>query len=219
MELTPIEVRVLGVLVEKDRTTPDSYPLTTNSLVNACNQKTSRHPVMTVSSAEVDATMLLLRDAKLARTVRGVSERTYKHRHTFQEALSLDDEQIAVLAVLMLRGAQSPGELRTRTERYISFADLAAVERALGHLASRDEPLVRNVGRASGQSQDRWIHLLLDDDAPIPEPVPAPEPSPGVAPALVVGTDEVAALRAEVVELTRLVERLYGELGIGFDTE
>ncbi len=242
LELTANEVRVLGALVEKDRTTPDSYPLSTNALVAACNQKTSRDPVLSLSAADVDAAMLELRQRELARTVKGAGERSYKHRHVFQAALNLDDEQVSLLAVLMLRGPQTPGELRTRTERYVSFAGTEEVERALGHLASRPEPLVRNLGRGPGQSQDRWIHLLADVDADAPdaegpaaeravEPAVAPTEEPrqsGLASAPPTATSlgpaatsaaaapagEVAQLRAEVVELRQLVEQLYDQLGV-----
>ncbi len=231
VELTPIEIRVLGSLVEKDRTTPDSYPLSTNALLAACNQKTSRDPVMALSAADVDTAMLELRRRELARTVKGAGERSYKHRHVFQQAMGLDDEQLAILSVLMLRGPQSPGELKTRTERYVPFPGTDEVERALGHLAARDEPLVRNVGRGSGQSQDRWIHLLTDGDAPEPlaaEPVSVEQlgveqrsvkqqsPMGNAAPsqAAAAPNSEVVLLRSEVAELRRLVEQLYEQLGM-----
>ncbi len=193
MELSVIEIRVLAALVEKDRTTPDSYPLSTNALVAACNQKTSRDPVMSLSASDVDDAMKSLRLNEWARTVKGTGDRSYKHRHLLPEKLSLDDEQTALLAVLMLRGAQSPGELKTRTERYIGFDDLHTIERALGHLAARDVPLVVNVGRKSGQSQDRWMHLMNDPDEiapPVaaagwqpgdPQPAAAPEPEAPIA--------------------------------------
>ncbi len=233
VELSPIEIRVLGALVEKDRTTPESYPLSTNALVAACNQKTSRDPVFALSNAEVDSAMLELRQRELARTVKGAGERSYKHRHTFQQALGLDDEQLSLLAVLMLRGPQTPGELRSRTERYVSFPGTEEVERALGHLAARDEPLVRNLGRGPGQSQDRWMHLLTDPAAlPVPQAdvlatasvAPAAAAPPSSLPSST-GTPATAggpaddALRAEVAELRRLVERLYEQLGVELDDE
>ncbi len=163
--LTAEELRVLACLVEKSFTTPDQYPLTTNSLTNACNQKTSRDPVVDYSSQLVDRTMLALRDGGWARSVRGVGNRAFKHKHVMDERLGVTQAEQAILAVLALRGAQSAGELCTRTERYEVFAGdrdgaFAAVEETLAGLAVRDEPLVRNVGRASGQSQDRWIQLL-----------------------------------------------------------
>ena len=226
MELTAVEIRVLGALIEKDRSTPDSYPLSTNALVAACNQKTSRDPVMSLTSAEVDTALLELRQQELARTVKETGSRSYKHRHVFQDAIGVDDQQLAVLAVLMLRGAQTSGELRTRTERYVSFVDVDDVERTLGHLASRQDPLVRNLGRGPGQSQDRWVQLLADDSgvATPPSPVVATPPVAAVdsaVPAPASGglaqSGSTAGLRAEVAELRRLVENLYAQLGVDLD--
>ena len=163
--LTDEELRVLACLVEKSFTTPDQYPLTTNSLTNACNQKTSRDPVVDYPSQLIDRTMLSLRDGGWARSVRGVGNRAFKHKHVIDERLGLSEAEQALLAVLALRGPQSAGELCTRTERYGVFPGdrdeaFTAVEDTLASLAARDEPLVRNVGRESGQSQDRWIQLL-----------------------------------------------------------
>ena len=164
-KLTAEELRVLACLVEKSFTTPDQYPLTTNSLTNACNQKTSRDPVVDYSAQLVDETMLELRQAGWARSVRGSGNRAFKHKHVVDEKLGITDRQLAVLSVLALRGPQSPGELRTRTERHGVFSadsDEAfdEVEHTLAGLAAGANPLVRNVGRASGQSQDRWIQLI-----------------------------------------------------------
>lgn len=159
MELSAEELRVLGCLLEKAATTPDNYPLSTNALTNACNQKSSRDPVVDYGDRMVTETMLLLRPAGLARTVTS-GGRVEKHRHTLDEAWGLTEAQLAVLAVLMLRGPNSSGELKTRTERYVGFASPADVETVLHGLAERAEPLVANLGRASGQSQDRWTHLL-----------------------------------------------------------
>ncbi len=210
MELSAVELRVLGALIEKQRTTPDSYPLTTNSLVNACNQKSSRDPVMDVAASDVDAAMLSLRDHGLARTVRGDGHRTYKHRHVADEAMGLDGEEVSVLAVLMLRGPQSPGEIKTRTERYVGFDSLEAVEAALGRLASGPEPLVADIGRAAGQSQDRWFHLLGDGE--IPEP--SVESSAKVAGSTATSGSRIGALEIEVAELRALIEDLYMQLGV-----
>ncbi len=158
MQLTAEEIRVLGALVEKEATTPDQYPLSTNALTNACNQKSSRDPVVSYDQRLVAETMLLLRPAGLARTV--ISGRTEKHRHVLDEALGLERGELAVVAVLMLRGPQAPGELRTRTERAHGFDSVEEVEATLAALAARAEPLTRNLGRGPGQSQDRWTHLL-----------------------------------------------------------
>lgn len=161
MDLTFEEVRVLGCLVEKSANTPEHYPLTTNSLVSACNQKTSREPVVSFSTRQVDETVLLLRQAGLARS--NMSGRSSKHRHIVEDALDITTNEAVALSVMMLRGPQSAGELKTRTDRAIALPDSAAAESILQSLADRSEPLVRNIGRGSGQSMDRWVHLLSSD--------------------------------------------------------
>jgi uncharacterized protein YceH (UPF0502 family) len=158
--LTAEELRVLACLIEKSHTTPDQYPLSTNGLVTACNQRTSREPVVEYPAQLVDRVMQLLRDGGWARTVMASGSRVAKHRHVVDERLGLDTPRLAVLAVLALRGPQSAGELKTRTERYHPFADAVEVEEVLHGLANRDEPLVRNVGRGPGQSHDRWAQLV-----------------------------------------------------------
>lgn len=154
------ELRVLAALIEKSHTTPDQYPLSSNALTSACNQKSSRDPVVDYSTQLVDQTLQLLRDAGWVRMIRGKGNRTFKHRHIVDEKLALTVPQQAVFAVLALRGPQSPGELKTRTERYHDFEDLDDVERVLQALADGADPLVRNIGRAPGQGQDRWIQLV-----------------------------------------------------------
>ncbi len=163
MELTAEEVRVLGCLIEKQATTPEQYPLSTNTLVNACNQKSNREPVTDYSERTVMDAMLLVRQKGLARM--NSSGRTDKHRHILDDALGLDRDQLALLAVMMLRGPQSTGELKTRTERYptsqgTGFESIADIEAVLAQLAEAVDPFAANIGRASGQSQDRWAHLL-----------------------------------------------------------
>lgn len=160
MELSAEELRVLCCLIEKSHTTPDQYPLTTNALVNACNQKTSRDPVVDYGTNQVDQIMQQLRFNGWARTIRTSGGRTNKHKHVIDEKLGLTDRQQALVAVLGLRGPQSPGELKTRTERYVEFDSFADVVDELEALADRDAPLVRNSGTQPGQSQPRWIQLL-----------------------------------------------------------
>ena len=165
MELTAEELRVLGCLIEKQATTPDHYPLSTNALVNACNQKSNREPMTDYSERTVMDAMLLVRQKGLARM--NSSGRTDKHRHILDDALGLDRDQLAVLAVMMLRGPQSAGELKMRTERYSTsqgtgFESIADIEAVLARLAEAVDPFVANIGRAPGQSQDRWAHLLGD---------------------------------------------------------
>lgn len=150
--------------MEKERTTPDGYPLSAQALVTACNQKTSRDPVTDHHLQDVLATVQRLQDKGLVAVVMSDGERVPKHRHRAAEALGLDPAEAAVLAVLILRGAQTPGELRTRTERYQRFTDPEAVAAVLERLAARQVPLTRNLGRAAGQSQDRWEHCLGQDE-------------------------------------------------------
>src|SRR5215211_336106 len=136
MDLSAEEIRVLGCLVEKERTTPDQYPLTTNALRLACNQKSGRDPVVDFDERTVDGAMLGLRERKLARTVLG-GGRTAKHKHVLGETWGLDDDEMAVLAVLALRGPQTAGELRTRTDRMAALRSPEAVEAVLERLAAR----------------------------------------------------------------------------------
>jgi len=209
--LTAEELRVLACLIEKSHTTPEQYPLSSNALTAACNQKTSRDPVVDYPVQLVDRTLQLLRDGGWARMKRPAGSRAFKHFHVIGEKLGLDVPQQAVLAVLALRGPQSAGELRTRTERYHSFADPADVEEVLDILAHRPEPLVRNIGRAPGQSQDRWLQLLGPESAGPPPRDPPPAAIPAIptaaAPAPSTASDggDLAALRARVEALeTRL---------------
>jgi len=228
-ELNAEELRVLACLIEKCHTTPDQYPLSTNALAAACSQKTSRDPVVDYSTQLVDRTLQLLRDGGWARSKRAAGERTFKHRHVVDERLGLGVPEQAVVAVLALRGPQSPGELKTRTERYHPFADLDEVEEVLDRLAARPEPLTRNVGRAPGQSQDRWVQLLgpapggggpeVAGEAGAPAAAaPAPTPSVAVAPdvdaARSPDSGELDRLRELAAELEARMARLEGELGL-----
>lgn len=215
VELDDVELRILGCLVEKAVTTPDNYPLSTNALVNACNQTSNRDPVMAVTERQVDETMLQLRTAGLARTVTG--GRANKHRHVIDEAWGLDEGELALLTVLFLRGPQTTGELRGRTERMHDFAELADVEAALSRLESRPDPFVQQLERMPGQKERRWVHLCGDGEPPaaVEAVVHAGPGDPPAAPAAPTdaGTDEVEELRAEVAQLRRDVDRLYELLG------
>jgi uncharacterized protein YceH (UPF0502 family) len=204
VRLTAEQTRVLGCLAEKEATTPDAYPLSTNALVLACNQRSSRDPVVDYDESTVTAALVSLRELGLARTSRGDGSRVYKHAHSLREALRLDAAGVAVLSVLMLRGPQTAGELRTRTERQHAFASLESVEATLAELAARDEPLVERLPRAPGQKEARWAQLLTGaPGAPAPAPQLAePAPSSGSL------ADELEALRRELAELAARVAAL-----------
>jgi len=161
--LSPVEVRVLGALVEKEAVTPGVYPMTLNGLLTACNQTSSRNPVMKVIELEATYATGSLKARGLLRHVHARENRVVKYRHVLDEAWELSPEELAVLAVLMLRGPQTIGELRTRTERIHAFASPESVRQALVHLEQRDEPLVRGLPHMPGQRDARWVHLLTGE--------------------------------------------------------
>ena len=163
-DLAPEEVRVLGCLIEKESTVPDSYPLTLNSLRTACNQSTSRDPVVDYGQHEIEQALASLRARGLTRTVHSTSNRAAKYRHVAPEVLDLDPAETAVLAVLMLRGPQTVGELKSRTERQYAFGTIDEVATVLEGLAERPTPLVTHLERQPGQKDVRWIHLLAPRD-------------------------------------------------------
>jgi uncharacterized protein len=178
-ELTPPEQRVLGCLIEKRWTTPDQYPLSLNGLRLACNQSTNRDPVTAYDETTVREAAQRLCLYGLARLASGHGSRSVKYRHLAEEALGLGREELAVLAVLLLRGAQTPGELKARTERMAALASLVDVERVLDALTERG--YARRIGRRPGQKEDRSEHLLggtggagVDGGAPPAESTPAP---------------------------------------------
>jgi uncharacterized protein len=180
-ELTPPEQRVLGCLIEKRWTTPDQYPLSLNGLRLACNQSTNRDPVTAYDEATVRDAAQRLCLYGLARLASGHGSRAIKYRHLAEEALGLDREELAVLAVLLLRGPETPGELKARTERMASLGSLGDVERILTALGERD--YVRRIGRRPGQKEDRFEHLLGPrDDGDATAPALAPASSPAHAP-------------------------------------
>jgi uncharacterized protein YceH (UPF0502 family) len=158
VELGPVEVRVLGCLIEKQRTTPDQYPLSLNALRLACNQSTNRDPVLDVEEHEVREALNRLGDRGFTRLASGPGSRAAKFRHLLGEALSLDAAELALLAVLMLRGAQTAAELRQRSERLHRFDSVPAVEEVLERLAGRE--LVERLARRPGEREERWRQLL-----------------------------------------------------------
>jgi uncharacterized protein YceH (UPF0502 family) len=170
--LDPVEQRVLGALLEKQRTVPESYPLSLNALRAACNQATSRDPVVAYDEATVLDGVGRLRDRELVRFVKLTGLRVVKYHQRLEEQLALEPGQAALIAVLLLRGAQTAGELRTRTERLHPFADREAVESVLQPMAAADPPLVCELERQPGQHDRRWVHLLGADRPEVVESAP-----------------------------------------------
>jgi uncharacterized protein YceH (UPF0502 family) len=205
VELSPEEGRVLGALVEKERTTPQGYPLTDNALLAACNQTTSRDPVVDYDTATVRLAVRSLREAGLLRTVHRTGERSDKHRHELEQAWGLGPGPVVLLAVLLLRGPQTAAELRARTERMHPYASVEQVEADLEALAGRDAPLAGRLERQPGRKEPRWAQLLTGGARPVqdrPEAVPDPAPS-GLAAEVAALREEVAALRTEVARLAQ----------------
>ena len=215
--LSPLQLRILGTLVEKQHTVPDSYPLSLNALVLGCNQKSARDPLMSVSDAEVLGALDALKARNLV--IESSGNRVMRYEHNVARVLRVPSQSVAILAALMLRGPQTSAELRANTERLHRFADISAVEGFLDELAARPEdaggPLVARLPRAPGAREARWAQLLGG-------PVEAPAPrAGGEAAAEPIGAGELAALRAdqqrlqqELVLLRAQVQRLAAELGV-----
>jgi len=206
-ELTDAEARVLGALVEKETTTPEYYPLSLNALVNACNQKSNRDPVMTLDEDAVRKALRALTDQAFVRSAGGDS-RVPKFEHRLNELYNFHRHEIAVLCVLLLRGPQTPGELRTRTERLYSFEDLEKVHSALHHLMRREPPLAKVLPRQPGTKESRYMHLFSGDALPAGE-TDAAEPTARahVETHSSDGT-RIAQLESEIMELRRELETL-----------
>jgi uncharacterized protein len=204
--LSEAEARVLGVLVEKQRTVPDTYPLTLNALVAGCNQKTSREPILALSDTEVQEALDALKLRSMVMETSG--GRVMRYAHNAERALGLPSQSIAILAALFLRGPQTAGELRINTERLHRFADISTVEAFLNELAERESgALVVELARAPGMREARWMQLLT---GPAPQSV-APEPRVEETSAASALAGEVAALREEVAALRAAVEALRNE--------
>jgi uncharacterized protein len=232
VDLSAPEIRVLGCLLEKQRTTPEAYPLSLNALRLACNQATNRDPVVQYDEAIVRDALHRLSRRRWARLASGPGSRAPKYRHLLDEALGLPEDELAVLCVLMLRGAQTPGELKQRTERLRPLGDLASVIATLERLIDRE--LAVRLPRRPGQKEERYAHLLDDaagepaEPAEAPAPTMAPAPAPRddlrAAPAPVAAApapdprvgrleEELAALRADLDVLRATVDALRAELG------
>jgi uncharacterized protein len=197
-ELSPVAARVLGSLVEKEITTPEYYPLSLNALANACNQKNNRDPVTSLDEDQIRQALHALEDQGLAGAVRGSESRVAKYEHHIQEVFNFTRGETAVMCVLLLRGPQTPGELRGRTERMHRFEELSDVQTTLQRLMQREPPLVVVLPRQPGTKEARYAHLLSGE---VTEAIPGAVESGGLE-------AEVAALRQEVAELKAQVERV-----------
>ncbi len=207
--LNQVEVRVLGVLIEKDITTPDYYPLSLNALVNACNQKNNRDPVMNLDDSSVSHALSSLQEKRLAGPARGADSRVTKYEHRLQEVFNFDRREIAVLCVLLLRGPQTPGELRGRTERMYRFEALEDVQSTAQKLMQREPPLAAVLPRQPGTKEARYAHLLagkMEDWEVKPVSVAA---ASGNSPDF----DRIAHLEEEVATMHREIADLKQQLG------
>jgi uncharacterized protein len=205
--LTPTEARVLGTLMEKARTVPDSYPLSLNALVSGCNQKTSREPLMQVTEADAQQALDALKAISLV--FENQSARTTRYEHNFQRGAGVDEPAAVVLGLLMLRGPQTAGELRINTERWYRFADIAAVDACLAALLAQGEdrglPMVVRLPRAPGAREQRWAHLLC---GPVDTAAVSPVGTASTAP------DELTALKTRVALLEAGLASLCEQLGV-----
>ncbi len=205
--ITDIEARVLGALIEKEITTPDYYPLSLNALINACNQKNNRDPLMNLDEDAVRRALNGLQQQKLAGPAGGADSRVTKYEHRIQEVFNFIRAEIAVMCVLLLRGPQTPGELRGRSERMFRFPELSDVQSALQRLMQREPPLVKALPRQPGTKEIRYAHLLCGDkegwDMPAAAMGSVTESLDGDRVAKL--EEEVRELRAELAELRQQV--------------
>ena len=200
--LNPAEARVLGALIEKDITTPDYYPLSLNALINACNQKNNREPVTNFDEETVRLALRNLSDKRLAGPASGADGRVTKYEHRLQEVFNFTRPETAILCVLLLRGPQTPGELRGRTERMHRFEDLDEVLSGLQQLMRREPPLAKALGRRPGTKEIRYAHLLSGDvEAWEPPAETASSSYSADAERLIQLEEQLATLRSEVAEL------------------
>ena len=206
--LTALEARIVAVLVEKESTVPDTYPLSLNALCAGCSQKTARDPVMSVNEAQALAAIEELKALSLVIEISGT--RTVKFEHNLGRALGVPGAAVALLATLMLRGPQTAAALRLHSERLHRFADVSSVEGFLDELAGKAEPMVRKLPRAPGARESRWVHLLCGE---VQIEATGAEPGAMAAAADAGLAEEVAVLRAEVAELRARLDRLAAALG------
>jgi uncharacterized protein len=196
LELSPIVTRVLGALLEKERTTPEYYPLSLNALVVACNQTTNRDPIVSYDERTVEESLDRLREKKLAMLVHTAGARVPKYRHTLLDIYNLDAREVAILCVLMLRGPQTPGELRSRTERMCGAMTLPELEKLLEELTRGEDPLVRVIPARPGQKEKRYVQLLSGE----PE-LESSTIAPSLASGWISDKSRIDALEAELTAL------------------
>ncbi|HWR15313.1 MAG TPA: YceH family protein [Terriglobales bacterium] len=205
---SPVEIRVLGSLMEKDITTPDYYPLSLNALVNACNQKSNREPVMELDDNSVRDALSSLAEKRLAGPTSSADSRVTKYEHRMQEVFNFTRRETAIICVLLLRGPQTPGELRGRTERMFQFEDLADVQATLQKLMQREPSLVKVLPRQPGTKEARYMHLFSGDIESYEVPAAAP-PTQAVSDDRLVHLEgEVSTLRQEVAELRQQIAEM-----------
>jgi len=217
LKLNEVEVRVLGSLIEKDITTPDYYPQSLNALVNACNQKNNRDPVVTLDETSIREALSSLQEKRLAGPAGGADSRVTKYEHRLQEVFNFDRREIALVCMLLLRGPQTPGELRGRADRMYRFETLDDVQSALQRLMDRQPPLVAVLSRQPGTKESRYTHLFSG------EYIPPTATTPSRSTSELSGVDNnreqriagleaaVASLKSEVEELRRLFSEFAGQ--------
>ncbi|WP_323117964.1 YceH family protein [Burkholderia alba] len=213
--LTPLEARVLGVLIEKQHTVPDTYPLSLNALASGCNQKTARAPVMNVTEAEILTAIDGLK--RLSLVSEGSSSRVPRFEHNMNRVLGIPTQSAALLTLLLLRGPQTAAELRLNSARLHSFADISSVEAFLDELAERQPALAIKLPRTPGERESRWMHLLCGEMAPVETSGPGASESAGSPAEFEALKAEQKHLAAELARLQALVEHMAGELGINLD--
>ncbi len=219
IELTAIEARIIGCLIEKEVTTPDQYPLSLNALTNACNQKTNREPVMELTESQVQAGVdTLMKKYLVSDKSAGYGGRVTKYKHRFCNtefgSLKFSPQELGIIDALLLRGAQTPGELRVRAARFGTFADTEECEAVLQKLMSREDgPFVARLARAPGSRESRYVHLFSGMVESAPEPADEPdEPASGAVPGLSLGA-RVAQLEELVADLQRQIQELKARSG------
>ena len=206
--LNEIEARVLGALLEKEITTPDYYPLSLNALVNACNQKSNRDPVMNLDEDAVRGALRGLDENSLSRSVSAADSRVTKYEHRLQEAFNFDRREAAIFCELLLRGAQTPGELRSRGERMHHFDDLSEVQSALQRLMNREPALVKVLARQPGTKESRYTHLLCGDAEPVSPSAEREAPAASEQQKSANSVERLSRLESEMAELRRDVADL-----------